>query len=176
MGQSTCGNIGERVADTLAKKAGKNASLPEDYKMIPKSVILRELKEESVKKWQNNWTLTTKGRITKEYFPNVEERLKMKIHLTQNLTAITTGHGKTRAYLHRFNIIQDPKCPCGAAEQTTDHLIYERKVIAKERENMKNDIQKSNWPPSKKDLITRHYKNFIKYINDIPFDKLNPEE
>jgi hypothetical protein len=35
---------------------------------------------------------------------------------------------------------------------------------------------KSSWPPSKKDLITRHYKDFIKYINDIPFDKLNPEE
>jgi hypothetical protein len=102
-----------------------------------------------VKKWQN-WTLTTKGRITKEYFPNVEERLKLKIHLTQNLTAITMGHGKTRAYLHRFNIIQDPKCPCGATEQTTHHLIYECKVTAKEREKLKNDIQKAAGLPAKR--------------------------
>jgi hypothetical protein len=137
------GILGNEIADTLAKKAGKNSSLREDYKRIPKSVILRELKEESVKKLQNNWTLTTKGRITKEYFPNVEERLKLKIHLTQNLTPIT-GHGKTRAYLHRFDIIQEPKCPCGAAEQTTDHLIYECKVITTEREKLKNDIQKSS--------------------------------
>jgi ribonuclease HI len=39
------GILGNEIADTLAKKAGKNASLPEDYKRIPKSVILKELKE-----------------------------------------------------------------------------------------------------------------------------------
>jgi hypothetical protein len=33
---------------------------------------MRELEEENVKKWQRNWTQTTKGSITKEYFPNVE--------------------------------------------------------------------------------------------------------
>jgi len=29
---------------------------------------------------------------TKEYFPNVEERLNMKLNLTQNFTAKVTGH------------------------------------------------------------------------------------
>jgi len=38
---------------------------------------------------------TTKGRTTKEYFPDVEERLKMKLQLTQNFTAIVSGRGKT---------------------------------------------------------------------------------
>jgi len=59
--------------------------------------LTREIEEESVKKWQRNWTQTTEGSITKEYFPNVEERLKMKINFTQNLAAILTGLGKTRA-------------------------------------------------------------------------------
>ena len=68
---------------------------------------------------------TTKGSITKGYFPNVEERLKMKINLTQNVTAIVTGHGKTKAYLHRFKMLEEPTCPCGTAEQTTDHGISE---------------------------------------------------
>jgi hypothetical protein len=58
--------------------------------------VIKDLEDESVKKWQRNWTLTTKGRETKEYFPYVAERLKMKIKLTQNLTAIISGHGKTR--------------------------------------------------------------------------------
>jgi hypothetical protein len=66
-----------------------------------------------VKKWQRNWTQTTKGSITKEYFPNIEERLNMKLNLTQNFTAIVTGHGKTKSYLHRFKIIEDPTCTCG---------------------------------------------------------------
>jgi len=121
--------LGNELADTLAKKAATNESLTEDYKRIPKSVVKRELEEESVRKWQRNWTQTTKGSITKEYFPNVEERLKMKVNLTQKFTAIVTGHGKTRAYLHRFKIIEEPTCSCGTAEQTTDHLIFECETI-----------------------------------------------
>jgi hypothetical protein len=45
-----------------------------------KSVVMKDLEEESVKKWQRNWT-QTKGRTMKEYFPDVIERLKMKIQL-----------------------------------------------------------------------------------------------
>jgi hypothetical protein len=56
-----------------------------------------------VRKWQRNWTQTTKGSITKEYFPNVEERLKMDINLTQNLTAIVTGHEKQE---HTYTILK----------------------------------------------------------------------
>jgi hypothetical protein len=32
----------------------------------------------------------------KRIFPNVEERLKIELNLTQNFTAIVTGQGKTR--------------------------------------------------------------------------------
>jgi len=118
------GILGNELADP-------NESLTEEYNRIPKSVVTRELEEDSVKKWQRNWTQTTKGSITKEYFPNVEERLKMKINLTQNFTVIVTGHGKTKAYLHRFKIIEEPTCSCGTAEQTTDHVIYECETLTK---------------------------------------------
>jgi hypothetical protein len=87
--------------------------------------VTRELEEESVGKWQRNWTQTTKGSKMKEYFSNIEERLKMELNLTQNFTAIITGHGKTKEYLHRFKIIEDPACTCEKAVQTTDHLIFE---------------------------------------------------
>jgi len=80
-------------------------------------------------------TQTTKGSTTKEYFRNVGERLKMKLNLTQNFTAIVTGHGKTKAYLHRFKIIEDPTCTCGKAGQRTDHLIFECETLTKERKN-----------------------------------------
>jgi hypothetical protein len=58
--------------------------------------VTSEIEEESVRKWQRNWTQTTKGSITKKYFPNVKERLKMKLNLTPNFTEIVTGHGKTK--------------------------------------------------------------------------------
>jgi hypothetical protein len=49
----------------------------------------------------------------------------MRLRPTQNLTAIVSGHGKTRAYLYRFKIIDEPTCPCGEGDQTPEHLIYE---------------------------------------------------
>ena len=61
--------------------------------------MLSELEEKSVEKWQREWTQSTKGRTTKEFFPEVRERLKMKLNITQNFTTMVTGHGKTKAYL-----------------------------------------------------------------------------
>jgi len=113
--------------------------------------VKRELEEESARKWQRNWTQTIKRSITKEYFPNVEESLKMKLNLTQNVMIIVTGHGKTRAYLHRFKIIGEPTHPCGTAEQTTDHLIFECETITKERERLKTTaLQNGSWPTKKR--------------------------
>ena len=56
------------------------------YNRIPKSVVKGELESLSVDKWQNDWNQTTKGMITKDYFPKVMERLKMKISTNQSLT------------------------------------------------------------------------------------------
>jgi hypothetical protein len=65
--------------------------------------VLSELGGISVEKWQKEWDQTTKGAITKEYFPVVAERLKMKINITQNFTNMVTGHGNMTSYLHRQN-------------------------------------------------------------------------
>jgi len=66
----------------------------------------------------------------------------MKLNLTQNFTAIVTGHGKTKAYLHRFKIIENPTCTCGKAVQTTYHLIFECETLTKEREKLKTTALK----------------------------------
>ena len=88
----------------------------------------------------------------------------------------TIGHGKTRACLHRFKTKEEPTCPCGSAEQTTDHLIFECETITKERERLKTTVlQNESWPTNKQELIRRYYRDFAKFINDIPFDKLHAE-
>jgi aspartokinase len=158
---------------TILNAIGNNKT----HHKIPKSVVMKDLGEESVKKWQRKWTQTTKGRTTKEYFPEVAEILKMKLQLTQNFTAIVSGHGKTTDYLHRFKIIDEPSCPCEKGDQTTDHLIYACESLTKERDNLKKTVIRTNkWPINKRNLIRRHYNEFTNVINEIQFDKINVEQ
>jgi hypothetical protein len=135
--KAQAGILGNELADSLAKKAATNESLTKEYIRIPKSVATRKLEEESVRKWQRNWTQTIKGSKTKEYFPNVEENLKMELNLTQSFTAIVKKKKKTKEYLHRFKSIEGPTCTCGKAVQTTDHLIFECETLTKEKKTLK---------------------------------------
>jgi hypothetical protein len=74
---------------------------------------------------KKNWEEITKASLTKQFFsPNITDGLKMKTDVTPNFTAMVTGHGKTRAYLHRFKIMESAICSCSKGDQTTDHLLY----------------------------------------------------
>jgi len=35
---------------------------------------------------------------------------------------MVSGHGKTRAYLYRFKLLESATCPCNKGDQTTDRL------------------------------------------------------
>ena len=96
---------GNELADTLAKEATTDQDIPICYDKIPRSVYKSELERISVEKWLKIWNQTTKGSITKAFFPRVEERLNMKPYTNQALTTILTGHGNIKAYLYRFKII-----------------------------------------------------------------------
>jgi hypothetical protein len=110
-----------------------------------------------MEKWQAQWNNTTKARTTKEFFPNIKDRLKNKINsITPNITAFATAHGKTKAYLHRFNIIQSPECPCGGGNQTVDHLLYDCTILQNERERLIGKISRlDNRPVHKIHLVNK---------------------
>jgi len=63
---------------------------------------MSELKEQRVKWWQREWTETTKVAITKAFVTKIRNRLKFRINVTPNVTAIVTGHGNIKAYLHKY--------------------------------------------------------------------------
>ena len=58
------------------------------------------------------------------FFPRLEQRLKIKMPITLEFTALVTGHGMTKAYLHRFKLADDPMCPCNEGQQISDHIIF----------------------------------------------------
>jgi hypothetical protein len=97
-----------------------------------------------LEKWQSEWDNTTKGQITKQIFPVIWDRLKMKIKITPILTMMITGHGNLKSYLHKFKIIETRTCPCWKAEQTVDHLLFQCELREKERDKLILGVAKTN--------------------------------
>jgi hypothetical protein len=83
------GQRGDELADRLAKEASSSKDIEKCYNRIAKSTVTSELKEQCLKQWQNEWKTTTKGATTKSFFPNIEDRLHLRINPTPNFTAIS---------------------------------------------------------------------------------------
>jgi len=116
---------------------------------------------------------STKGQITKQYFPNIVDILKIKLNLTHNFTLMVTRHGKINSFLHRFKMSETPLCPCGNQDQTTDHLLFECDLLRKERKALLTTIRKTDvWPTNKSGLIKKHLRAFLQFTNAIVIDKL----
>ena len=116
------------------------------------------------------------GKTTNEYFPSVAERLKMrKITTNYKLTTMITGHGIINFYLQSFKISNSLTCLWGEADQTTDHLLYECKLLDKERDNLRSTSTSTSEsrPISKHLFATKHYEAFKRFANQIPFENLH---
>jgi len=131
------GIVGNELADRLAKAAEIV------FIRLPMSTLTSKIEEETKLKWQKDWEECTKAGITKEFFPKVHERQKLKIDITPILTTMVTGHGKTRAYLHRFKILEHANCPCGNGDQTIEHLLNRCSILHTQREIFKRNVLKS---------------------------------
>ena len=142
--------LGHELANTLAKKAAANESLTEDYNRIPKSVVTRVCRRRNREEMAKKLDKTHQRKHNERIFPKRRRKFKNENKNHTKFTAIVTGHGKTKAHLHHFKIIEEPTCPCGTAEQTTDHVIFECETLTKEREMLKTTaLQKGSWPTKK---------------------------
>jgi hypothetical protein len=165
------GQRGNELADRLAKEASRSKNIEECCNRIPKSTVSSELKEQCLKQWQNEWERTTKGATTKS-FPFIADRLKLRINPTPNFTTLVTGHGNIKSYLHKYNIIENPKFSCNKGEQTVDHIIYNCSLHEQERERLKALITRSEkWPVSKNKLVLKYYKNFKQFTDNMVLNK-----
>jgi hypothetical protein len=85
-----------------------------------------------------------------------------------------TGHGNLKSYLHKFQIIESPTCPCGTTDQTIDHLLFQCDLLGKERDKLISGVLKTdNWTLSKSRLISEHYQSFSQFIYEISLKRLN---
>jgi ribonuclease HI len=168
---------GNEKADKLAKEAAKDENINRQvaYSRVPISTLANDIKNKGHEQWQLLWDTTTKGVACRSFFPSLDKRLQMRIPVTPEFTALVTGHIKTKTYLHRFKLADDPTCPCKQAPQTPDHIIYECDIIEAQRSYLINQIILSGgiWPPTKNELISNYLKAFTKFVNLIDFEKLS---
>ena len=112
---------GNETADKLAKAAAADSQLNIVYDKIPISTICTEQRKRSLSTWQNLWENTGNGSQCRTFFPNVEQRLKRKIPISPEFTALVKGHGKTNSYLHRFKFLDNPPYPGNKEHQNTEN-------------------------------------------------------
>ena len=158
------GNFGNELADRLAKDAASNEELPVDFDRIPKTTLYSELEEEAILKWQEEWERRNKAAVTKQFFPNVRDRIHRIIKINPNLTALVTGHGKTMSYPHRFKIKEKATCPCNMEDQTLDHILFNCIRHNKQRDLFKQEILKTgSWLANNEELTSKHLKPFLTF-------------
>jgi hypothetical protein len=163
---------GNEMADRLAKKAATEDIGEIVYDKIP---IITEGKENGLTKWQDQWTSSTKGAVSKLFFPNIKDRMKTRIPISAEFTDIVTGHGLTRSYLHKFKFIPNSTCPCRIKEeQTINHIIMNCTKLENERRILQNSIVRTGdtWPPPYEQLTRKHIKTFAKFAKSIYFSTL----
>jgi hypothetical protein len=124
-------------------------------------------------KWQEEWTNTINGAVTKSFFSSVQQRLRLVIPTTAEFTSMVTGHGKTRSHLYRFRIMENETCTCKKGPQTVSHLLSESDILTTARSRLKNHITKGdNWPVSIDKLTTTYSKQFLHFVMLTNFDLL----
>jgi hypothetical protein len=105
------------------------------------------------------------------------DRIGTKINLTPKVTAVLSGHGKTRSYLYRFDLREDAKCICDKDNQTMGHLLFHCTKTSTQRDLIKLQLSKpENWPANKVELITKHRKVFSEFVESIDFDLLQKSD
>jgi len=167
------GIYGNELADRLAKDAACSTGIAVTFDRIPKITLYTELEEEATQKWQKEWEKCTNAPVTKQIFPNVRERINLSINVNPNFTAMVTGHGKTRAYLHRFKMVESATYPCNKEDQTLDHILNKCILHQTQRDLFKGTVLKSgSWPVSKEELITKHLKSFLTFTKSINLEHL----
>jgi ribonuclease HI len=105
-------NRGNEMADQLAKEAASRSDDETVYSRIPKSAIIKKIKERDLQ-WQQEWTASTKTETTKAFFPNIGEGKSKKLQMSIKFSMMITGNGTLRTYYHKFKI-KDIRKVCAA--------------------------------------------------------------
>ena len=128
---------------------------------------MQQLKSNLLAKWQQDWSRSTWGRNTMDYFPTVRDRqTKPWVIPSYFMTQILTGHGNFLRYLAVRQLTQSDQRSCGTAETAT-HVVYNCRKFNRERQLFINKLVMKGyiWPAKCSDLTNEDiYCEFEKFV------------
>ena len=141
--------VGNERADEEAKKAARgkgNLGKSYGHRMLKSSrnqAINASIANEAKKEWEKGETKEKFQRIIRsnpkytgpKYYNQVNSMRQVSW-----LIRLRTGHIPLNQYLHRFNIIESPKCECGQGVETITHYILQCKRYIEQRSNLRSKV------------------------------------
>lgn len=100
-------------------------------------------RQETLDEWQRRWENSEKGRLTFEFMPDIRRRLSQEWQMDHYLTQFVTGHGRFKANLKRFNLVEEDMCGCGELE-TASHVLMECPLQEESRRELREVLQRKN--------------------------------
>jgi len=163
---------GNERADKLAKEAANMDITESIYDMFPLSFVKKYLKQQSLQKWNNEWTSTTKAMHTKNFFPTVFNRIKAKYYKPNFIsTQYISSHGNFNSYLVRFNLSNNYMCDCERSIESPLHIIYDCDKYCDNRRQLINEVSRIGlkWPPPPNLLLENKHLciEFNLFLNSI---------
>jgi len=136
----------------------------------PENGTLKEetarLVDHQLDRWQSDWTHETKGRTTREFFPNIRARLKATWITPDYYTSqILTGHGNFKNKLHALGLSNTDRCSCGRKD-TSRHATLYCPNLREIRRELRRALEEEEWtwPPPMWAFTTQDcfptFKNF----------------
>lgn len=129
----------------------------------------RIIRSETVRKWQQEWDAGQLGRLTHQFYGNVEERLNADwIHNSHYMVQILSGHGNFKSKLKQLGQTDTESCRCGQTD-TVNHVIFECESLKDIRKKLEDECKTQNiqWPCPHKDLVSKEIFNaFHKYATE----------
>ncbi|UYV67881.1 hypothetical protein LAZ67_5002375 [Cordylochernes scorpioides] len=123
------GNVGNDIADTLAKRGAESAK-PSCYKLAPLSFVKSAIYGRAREAWESRFlslapSIHTRFGLTPMNL--LDKRYAYIVPSEHIVVGLLSGHTWTDSFAHRIGVIDDPSCPyCDAdKEETLSHIVLE---------------------------------------------------
>lgn len=165
------GNEGNELADRLASETAQYCNLPVDTEIkLPRSYLIKRLKELLLERWQYNWENSQCGRFTFRLVPKVQPSLLVNDKVS---IYFISGYGSFPTYLYKIGKRDNDHCLCGRQGNPIHYLFgkckFMRYKFTRQHPTLIEDIiaitkdkQKLGQLYENYNILNKHY-SFIQY-------------